>query len=199
MSTEKIFEPHVQIQRFRNTAPPQVRQMLFEVPYEGIAYFKNALKEYHEERKEKSLATEDSSTAISAPTVSLSEGKKREQQELLRQQAVVAYEARKTSAGQHFGDPYCTVFMAHLPPETTESDIAAAVSAVLANSSAPHVTLIHRQHRRSYAFVTLTNRTDARQLLSVGTRFEVLGRRVVVDVERGRIVKNWLPKRLRKR
>lgn len=198
MSTEKIFEPTVQIQRFKNTVPPQVQLGVFQIWHSGIADFTGALKEYHREQK----ADADADAGVNMPAVkSLSRAKRREQIEQLRQEAVISYEERKGSAAQQFGDPYCTVFIAHLAPGTTEEDVAAAVRAVLPDVPAavpPHVALVLRQAKRPYAFVTLGSRAEARQLLSLG-RLDVLGRRVVVDVERGRIVKNWLPKRLRKR
>lgn len=196
MSTEKIFEPTVQIQRFKNTVPPQIQLGVFEIRHSGIADFTGALKEYHREQKD------DAAAGMNMPAAkSLSRAKRREQIEQLRQKAVISYEERKGSAAQQFGDPYCTVFIAHLAPGTTEEDVAAAVRAVLPDVPAatpPHVALVLRRARRPYAFVTLGSRAEARQLLSLG-RLDVLGRRVVVDVERGRIVKNWLPKRLRKR
>lgn len=196
MSTEKIFEPTVPIQRFKNTVPPQVRLGTFEIRHNGLADFTGALKEYHREQQTHAGAAGPNQPSGRGARSTQS----REQVEQRRQEAVISYEERKGSAAQQFGDPYCTVFVAHLAPDTTQDDVAAAVRAVLPDLPAtlPHVALVRRRARRAYAFVTLGSRADARQLLSLG-RLDVLGRRVVLDVERGRIVKNWLPKRLRKR
>ncbi|GAV29524.1 hypothetical protein PMKS-003025 [Pichia membranifaciens] len=105
MSTEKIFEPTVQIQRFKNTVPPQIQLGVFEIRHSGIADFTGALKEYHREQKD------DAAAGMNMPAAkSLSRAKRREQIEQLRQKAVISYEERKGSAAQQFGDPYCTYY-----------------------------------------------------------------------------------------
>lgn len=51
---------------------------------------------------------------------------------------------------------------------------------------------------RGYAFIEFEREKDMKAAYKDADGIKVLGRRIVVDVERGRTVKGWRPKRLGK-
>ena len=49
---------------------------------------------------------------------------------------------------------------------------------------------------RGYAFIEFENEGSVRNAYSDADGIKILGRRIVVDVERGRTVRDWCPRRL---
>lgn len=93
-------------------------------------------------------------------------------------------------------DPYRTVFVARLPYVLTELELSTSLAKFGAIES---VRIIRDGNKsRGYGFVVFERDADARacvrELAPVGLR---LGARVaLVDIERGRIVRHWKPRRL---
>ncbi|KAJ2793812.1 hypothetical protein H4R20_006425, partial [Coemansia guatemalensis] len=91
-------------------------------------------------------------------------------------------------------DPYKTVIVARLNYDTTEKDLrkeferfGAIASIKMANDMEGHF--------RGYAFVEFVHESDMREAYRSADGMRILGRRIVVDVERGRTVKGWVPRR----
>lgn len=193
---DRVFEPKVHIERFINTVPEQVRLGVYTVHNEGIAGLLDKVKEHGERSKAATLEMKDKKDKKD-------EGKDREQ---ARQEAIVEYERRKSAMSREFGDPYSTVFVAHIPVGVDEAEIERVVRGKTPGLSRCEVRLVRRRGRRGrrarrprYAFVTVGSRQEARRCVSCCRRAELGGRSVAVEIERGRIVKNWLPRRLRGR
>ncbi|RKP26091.1 hypothetical protein SYNPS1DRAFT_2267, partial [Syncephalis pseudoplumigaleata] len=94
------------------------------------------------------------------------------------------------------GDPYKTLFIGRLSYEATEEDIRRAFDRY---GKIVNIVLVRNketQASRGYAFVEFEDERDMKDAYKYGDGMKVLDRRIVVDVERGRTVKDWRPKRL---
>lgn len=198
MQVEKAFLPKRQVQRFKETTPPQVRAGMHSVQHQGVGAFVAELKSRAMERRSKGAP---GLGAGSLPD----EKKSRRRQQL--QEDIVYYENQRDQLHESsdLGDAYSTVFVAHIPTETSDEELRALFSKHGSVTKLTHVKRTVRGKRRAgYAFVVYANRADAKRVVANGntigsTRmFSLHGKRLVVDVERGRVVKNWLPLRLRR-
>lgn len=96
-------------------------------------------------------------------------------------------------------DPYKTVFIARLPYLVTEIEISKQFSRFGPILS---VRIIRDRNNkpRGYGFVVYEKESDAktcvRELAATGLKLEPGSRSILVDIERSRIVRNWLPRRL---
>jgi U1 small nuclear ribonucleoprotein len=93
------------------------------------------------------------------------------------------------------GDAYKTLFVARLSYDTTEAtlrevfqDYGTVVNCVLVKNEAGR--------SRGYAFVEFESEDDLKRAFVEADARKIDGRRVLVDVERGRTVSTWLPRRL---
>lgn len=100
-----------------------------------------------------------------------------------------------TAAADREGDPYKTIFIGRLPYEITEPILRRLFEQFGAVRRARLVYDLHRRPR-GYGFVEYERSHDMHIAYQNGDGMRVMGRRVLVDVERGRTVKGWLPKRL---
>lgn len=94
------------------------------------------------------------------------------------------------------GDPYKTLFVARLSYETTESRIKREFESY---GPIKRVRLIHDKETnkpRGYAFIEYMHTRDMKAAYKQADGRKLDGRRVLVDVERGRTVPNWRPRRL---
>ncbi|KAG6725136.1 hypothetical protein I3842_02G016900 [Carya illinoinensis] len=105
------------------------------------------------------------------------------------------------------GDPYKTLFVARLSYETTESRIKREFESYgpikrVGILSIPHggsVRVIADKESnkpRGYAFIEYMHTRDMKAAYKQADGRKIDGRRVLVDVERGRTVPNWRPRRL---
>ncbi|KAI7890572.1 uncharacterized protein EV154DRAFT_538310 [Mucor mucedo] len=151
---------------------------------DGIASYAPLLKDYdadyvpwkslEEKRKEKA------------------EAKKKRAEEAL-QAALAQYDPEKD---EHIdGDPFNTLFVTHLSPELTESDLTREFELY---GQIKKVRLIHDKEGKSrcYAFIEFEREKDMRAAYKDADGLKILGRRILVDVERARTVKGWKPRRL---
>lgn len=100
-------------------------------------------------------------------------------------------------------DPYKTVFLARLDYLLTELDISKHISKYGVIDS---IRIIRDRDGRSrgYGFVAFERESDAKncvkELAPTGLKIPVPGksltRTILVDIERGRLVRNWKPRRL---
>ncbi|KAI8319524.1 U1 small nuclear ribonucleoprotein 70 kDa, partial [Martensiomyces pterosporus] len=91
-------------------------------------------------------------------------------------------------------DPYKTIIVARLNYDTTEKDIQSEFDAFGPIASIKMVNDMDGNFR-GYAFIEFEHEADMREAYRSADGMRILGRRVVVDVERGRTVKGWLPRR----
>ncbi|KAG5382288.1 hypothetical protein IGI04_033758 [Brassica rapa subsp. trilocularis] len=94
------------------------------------------------------------------------------------------------------GDPYKTLFVARLNYETSESKIKREFEAYGPIKQVHLVTDQQTNKPKGYAFIEYLNTRDMKAAYKQGDGKKIDGRRVLVDVERGRTVPNWRPRRL---
>ncbi|KAK4759195.1 hypothetical protein SAY87_022326 [Trapa incisa] len=94
------------------------------------------------------------------------------------------------------GDPYKTLFVAKLSYETSESRLKREFESY---GPIKRVRVVHdvtSQKPRGYAFIEYLHTRDMKAAYKQADGRKIDGRRVLVDVERGRTVPNWRPRRL---
>ncbi|KAL6993596.1 hypothetical protein U1Q18_011710 [Sarracenia purpurea var. burkii] len=94
------------------------------------------------------------------------------------------------------GDPYKTLFVARLNYETTESRIKREFEAYGPIKRVRLVTDKETNKPRGYAFIEYMHTRDMKAAYKQADGKKLDNRRVLVDVERGRTVPNWRPRRL---
>ncbi|KAI9506706.1 hypothetical protein BX070DRAFT_183599, partial [Coemansia spiralis] len=91
-------------------------------------------------------------------------------------------------------DPYKTIVVARLNYDTTEKDLRGEFEAFGDVASIKMVKDMDGNFR-GYAFIEFEHESDMREAYRSADGMRILGRRIVVDVERGRTVKGWVPRR----
>ncbi|KAI5069960.1 hypothetical protein GOP47_0014303 [Adiantum capillus-veneris] len=94
------------------------------------------------------------------------------------------------------GDPYKTLFVARISYETTEHKIKREFEAY---GPIKRVRLVNDKESgkpRGYAFIEYQHTRDMKSAYKQADGRKIDNRRVLVDVERGRTVPNWRPRRL---
>ncbi|KAL9241747.1 hypothetical protein vseg_015820 [Gypsophila vaccaria] len=94
------------------------------------------------------------------------------------------------------GDPYKTLFVARLSYETSESRLTREFETY---GPIKRVNMIYDKETnkpRGYAFIEYAHTRDMKAAYKQADGRKIDGRRVLVDVERGRTVPNWRPRRL---
>ncbi|EEB09785.1 U1 snRNP-associated protein Usp101 [Schizosaccharomyces japonicus yFS275] len=94
------------------------------------------------------------------------------------------------------GDPYKTIFIGRLSYDTKESEIEREF---IRYGPIDRIRIVRDKDSdkpRGYAFVVFERERDLKAAYRASDRLYINGRKVVVDVERGRTVKDWYPRRL---
>ncbi|KAF4710466.1 U1 small nuclear ribonucleoprotein 70 kDa, partial [Perkinsus olseni] len=93
------------------------------------------------------------------------------------------------------GDPFKTLFVARVAYETTEKQLQHVFGEY---GPIRKVTIVHDKDGRSrgYAFIEYDNEGSLKQAYKNADGIKIDGRRVLVDVERGRTVSGWIPRRM---
>lgn len=93
------------------------------------------------------------------------------------------------------GDPFKTLFVARISYDTTEKKLKREFEVF---GSIKKVRMIYDQKGkpRGYAFIEYEHERDLKNAYKQGDGKKIDSRRVMVDVERGRTVEGWLPRRL---
>lgn len=130
---------------------------------------------------------------------------KEERKEQIRQQRIAAAAAKaeeaakqwdpKTEDSRKTSDGYKTLFLGRLAYETSAWKLQRELEQFGAVKKLRLVT-DPLGASRGYAFVEFENEEDMKKAYKRGDGMRIDGRRVLVDVERGRTVKGWRPKRL---
>ncbi|XP_014520848.1 U1 small nuclear ribonucleoprotein 70 kDa [Vigna radiata var. radiata] len=94
------------------------------------------------------------------------------------------------------GDPYKTLFVAKLSYETTESRIKREFESYGPIKRVRLVADKETNKPKGYAFIEFLHTRDMKAAYKQADGRKIDGRRVLVDVERGRTVPNWRPRRL---
>ncbi|CAH8336523.1 unnamed protein product [Eruca vesicaria subsp. sativa] len=94
------------------------------------------------------------------------------------------------------GDPYKILFVARLNYETSESKIKREFESYGPIKQVHLVTDQQTNKPKGYAFIEYLNTRDMKAAYKQGDGKKIDGRRVLVDVERGRTVPKWRPRRL---
>ncbi|TEA09988.1 U1 small nuclear ribonucleoprotein 70 kDa-like protein [Colletotrichum sidae] len=171
---------------------PESRKTL---PVSGLADFLPALQEYKE-------------TDVYEPTESWLEMRDRKK---LEKQAAV--ERLKTEGPKNFkphedpnirGDAFKTLIVARLSYDANEQDLEREFGRfgpierirIIADTHAHEKPRKKKKPHRGYAFVVFEREKDMRAALDACDGIRIKDRRIKVDVERGRTVKGWVPRRL---
>eukprot|EP00039_Didymoeca_costata_P000175 m.44467 g.44467 ORF g.44467 m.44467 type:complete len:284 (+) comp10097_c0_seq1:158-1009(+) len=93
------------------------------------------------------------------------------------------------------GDAFKTLFIGRLAYEVTDSKLRREFDSYGPIKNC-HVVLDQKGKSRGYGFVEYEHETDMRDAFKYADGKKIEGKRVVVDVERGRTVQSWLPRRL---
>lgn len=94
------------------------------------------------------------------------------------------------------GDPYKTLFVARLSYETSESRLKREFETYGPIKRVKMVYDKETNKPRGYAFIEYAHTRDMKTAYKQADGRKIDGRRVLVDVERGRTVPNWRPRRL---
>ncbi|KFM81237.1 U1 small nuclear ribonucleoprotein, partial [Stegodyphus mimosarum] len=93
-------------------------------------------------------------------------------------------------------DPYKTLFVARVNYDTSESKLRREFEVY---GHIKKIVIVHDKNTgkpRGYAFIEYERERDMHSAYKHADGKKIDGRRVLVDVERGRTVKGWLPRRL---
>eukprot|EP00887_Chlorella_sp_A99_P002503 scaffold6.g2503.t1 len=94
------------------------------------------------------------------------------------------------------GDPFKTLFVSRLSYEVTERKLRREFEEF---GPIKRIRLVHDKNSgkpKGYAFVEYEHKNDMKQAYKMADGRKIEGRRCLVDVERGRTVPNWRPRRL---
>lgn len=93
------------------------------------------------------------------------------------------------------GDPYKTLFISRLNKNATESDLRREFESF---GTIERVRLVRDQKGRcrGYAFIVYERERDMKAAYKESDGLHIMGKRILVDVERGRTVRGWKPRRL---
>ncbi|KAK9249138.1 hypothetical protein V1506DRAFT_527125 [Lipomyces tetrasporus] len=94
------------------------------------------------------------------------------------------------------GDPFQTLFVSRLPYDATEQDLDDEFGRY---GQIERIRIVRDKKSgkpRGYAFVVFAREKDMRAAYKEMNGVPIKGRKVLVDVERGRTVKSWKPRRL---
>jgi len=94
------------------------------------------------------------------------------------------------------GDPFKTLFIARINFDTTEHKLRRELETYGPIRKIQIVFNTQKRKPRGYAFVEYEHERDMHSAYKHADGKKIDGRRIVVDVERGRTVKSWRPRRL---
>ncbi|KAL8908935.1 MAG: hypothetical protein Q9207_000511 [Kuettlingeria erythrocarpa] len=162
----------------------------------GVAQFLPALEEYKETPYEPTESWFEKKIRVKA--------EKRERQENL-----VKDERLKDEDPQVRGDAFKTLFVSRLSYDATEKDLEREFGKFGAIERIRIVTNSHgaigedgkpkkkkKKPHCGYAFIVYERERDMKEAYKNTDGMAIRGRKVIVDVERGRTVKGWRPRRL---
>eukprot|EP01083_Nonionella_stella_P191601 709080_1 len=93
-------------------------------------------------------------------------------------------------------DPYKTLFVARLSYELTEDDLRREFERYGRIREVKLISDKNTGKSRGYAFIEFERSNDLKEAFQHADGHKLKGRRILVDVERGRTVKTWKPRKL---
>ncbi|GLB40599.1 putative U1 small nuclear ribonucleoprotein of 70kDa MW N terminal [Lyophyllum shimeji] len=93
------------------------------------------------------------------------------------------------------GDPYKTLFISRLHKNALEADLRREFETF---GTIERVRIVRDKKNRSrgYAFIVYERERDMKAAYKESDGLHIMGKRILVDVERGRTVRGWKPRRL---
>uniref|UniRef100_A0A0N4ZEU8 U1 small nuclear ribonucleoprotein 70 kDa n=1 Tax=Parastrongyloides trichosuri TaxID=131310 RepID=A0A0N4ZEU8_PARTI len=122
--------------------------------------------------------------------------KRRQKEQLLSfklEQEIADFQLRDTSS--YTKDPYKTLFICRLSYETTESKLRRVFSK-WGHIVCVKLILTKNEKPTGYGFIEYSRRSEMSYAYKEADGIKIDGRRILVDYERGRTRKDWLPRRL---
>lgn len=169
------------------------------VPLSGVV---SALERVRQEVADRGEVTDDvadeaTTSTFSHARVTLAElaAEERRNAKLdIKRKGIEAYDPHKDPHAT--SDPYKTLFLGRLAYDVTEKDLHREFDMY---GPIEHIRIIrdtNTQKPRGYAFIQYERERDMKAAYKDAEGIKINGRRVMVDVERGRTVKDWKPTRL---
>ncbi|KAL3525398.1 hypothetical protein ACH5RR_013770 [Cinchona calisaya] len=180
----KLFEPRPPLEY---KPPPEKRKC---PPYSGMAQFVSNFAEPGDDEYSPPVLKAETPAERRARIhkIRLEEGAKKAAEELEKNDP--------NNDPNVSGDPYKTLFVARLNYETSESRIKREFEAYGAIKRVRLITDKSTNKPRGYAFIEYVHTRDMKAAYKQADGKKIDNRRVLVDVERGRTVPNWRPRRL---
>ncbi|GFS00422.1 U11/U12 small nuclear ribonucleoprotein 35 kDa protein [Elysia marginata] len=94
------------------------------------------------------------------------------------------------------GNPECTVFVGRLGPNTTEETVVKSMKEFGDIVNAKLVTDVVTGFSKCYCFVEYEETYQARNAVRNGHKMAIEDHEVLVEQEKGRLLKGWIPRRL---
>ncbi|CAF3875739.1 unnamed protein product [Adineta steineri] len=157
------------------------------LPYGGLLDFMNTFEESYETPPPTRIETKEEKIARKAR-------EKMEKAALQLEQDVTLWDPNTNDKATT--DPYKTLFIARLNYDTSESKLRREFEVYGKIKSINLVHDVQTGKPRGYAFIEYEKEADMHAAYKRADGRKIDGRRVVVDVERGRTVKGWRPRRL---
>ncbi|MCO5613998.1 hypothetical protein L7F22_068278 [Adiantum nelumboides] len=192
-----IFTPPSQLNRDPFQKPKQTIR-----PLEGISGILERLKQETADQAQPTEGAEDdeskdehgnSFTVTEQTKKELKREQRRKEIEERKSKGIANYNPKEDPEAQ--GDPFTTLFISRLDYIVTEEDLKKDFEMY---GPIQRVRIVRDKEGKSkgYAFVVYEQERDMRAAYKDAEGIKIKGRRAMVDVERGRTVKDWKPKRL---
>ncbi|KRZ74721.1 U1 small nuclear ribonucleoprotein 70 kDa [Trichinella papuae] len=169
---------------------PPIAKLSFEkkrAPYSGVAKFIHEFENPNDTPPPVKVETREERI----------ERKRRERAELQNYKIEQGIATWNPSANAKAStDPFKTLFVARLSYDTTETKLRREFEVYGPIKKIYMITDIITGKSRGYAFIEYEHEADMHAAYKHADGRKIDKRRVLVDVERGRTVKNWLPRRL---
>lgn len=172
------------------------KRQTVRAPLTGVASFLERVKQEAADRGESTDDADPSSSnfTLSRATLKEIELEKRKAAKLeTKQRGLESY--NPSSNPNATPDAYKTLFLSRLPYDITEKDLAREFD-MYGPISSIHLIRNHNGQSRGYAFIAYERERDMKAAYKDAEGLKMGGRRIMVDVERGRTVKDWKPMRL---
>ncbi|PWN51221.1 RNA-binding domain-containing protein [Violaceomyces palustris] len=169
-------------------------------PLEGVAAFLERVKQ---EAADQGQVTEDVEldeqgrpkgfTLATVTKMEMAREERKKKKEQIKQEGLKNYDPQNDP--EAVGDPFKTLFISRLSYDTTEKDLRREFDMY---GPIERIRLVTDKEGKSkgYAFILYERERDMRAAYKDAEGIKINGRRIMVDVERGRTVKDWKPMRL---
>lgn len=177
---------------------PRIRQ-----GYTGVSGYTSLFEAHPKKSSDMQIENEDGTTTTAAPApmiLTVEEQKKAKHDKMLalnkeKNQLLAADWDPKTAVKESTTEnPYLTLFVARLSYDTTAKKLKREFEAFGEVKNVAVVVDLEGKPR-GYGFVEYTKEKDMMDAYKKCDGKKIDGRRIIVDVERGRTVRGWLPRR----